>query len=161
MQNALLYTPPMKSERFLRKVAVYMLLVKDEQVLLLRRYNTGWMDGYYTLPAGHVDGQERAIDAAVRETKEEVGVAIVRSDIQLMYTVHRYSSDTMEYIDLFFKAEAWQGEPRLMEADKADDVSWFPLNALPEKILDYVRHVIETYPKGEIYFEAGWDKKTQ
>ena len=149
----------MKTERFLRRVAVYILLEKDAKVLLLRRFNTGWMDGYYTLPAGHVEGGESAMDAAIREAKEETGVDVQRQDLRFVHMSHRYSTDIVEYIDIFFKASTWSGEPHTAEPDKSDDVSWFPIDALPEKTLNYVRHAIESYPKGEAYAETDWDKK--
>jgi hypothetical protein len=43
----------MSTERFKLRAAAYLLLIKDGKVLLLRRSNTGWRDGEYTLPAGH------------------------------------------------------------------------------------------------------------
>ena len=34
----------------------HLLLLKDEQVLLLRRENTGYEDGNYSVVAGHIEG---------------------------------------------------------------------------------------------------------
>jgi len=45
-------------EKFMVRAAVYLILVKDGRVLLSRRYKTGWMDGMYSLVAGHIDGNE-------------------------------------------------------------------------------------------------------
>ena len=47
-----------KKERFKLIPAVYLLLRRDEEVLLLRRANTGYQDGKYGLIAGHLDGDE-------------------------------------------------------------------------------------------------------
>ncbi len=33
------------TNRFMLRAAVYLMPIKDGQILLLRRYNTGWMDG--------------------------------------------------------------------------------------------------------------------
>lgn len=46
-------------------VTVHMLFLRGEQVLLIRRYQTGYMDGHYSLPAGHLDGGERVRMAAL------------------------------------------------------------------------------------------------
>jgi 8-oxo-dGTP pyrophosphatase MutT (NUDIX family) len=43
---------------------------------MLRRVNTGWMDGYYGFPAGHKETGESFLDCAIREVKEEVGLDI-------------------------------------------------------------------------------------
>lgn len=55
-------------------VSVYLILVKDGKVLLLRRANTGYEDGNYGLVAGHLDGDESATTGMVREASEESGL---------------------------------------------------------------------------------------
>ncbi|KAJ1488286.1 NUDIX hydrolase domain-like protein, partial [Baffinella frigidus] len=52
--------------------AAYLLLRRGSSVLLGKRWGTGWMDGKYTLPAGHVDPGERILQAAAREAREEI-----------------------------------------------------------------------------------------
>lgn len=55
----------MRDKRFTLRVAAYLILIKKNKVLLLRRFNTGWEDGNYTLISGHLEGQEavkKAID---------------------------------------------------------------------------------------------------
>lgn len=42
----------MKKERFKVCCAVYMIVRQDNKILFLKRQNTGYMDGYYALPAG-------------------------------------------------------------------------------------------------------------
>lgn len=46
------------SSRFTTVVAVHLILIKENQVLLARRFNTGYEDGNFSVPAGHVDEHE-------------------------------------------------------------------------------------------------------
>lgn len=66
----------MSKQRFTAPVTIHLFLVKDDSILLFRRYNTGYEDGNYSVVAGHLDGGETVKEAAVREAKEETGVDI-------------------------------------------------------------------------------------
>ena len=54
---------------------------KDE-VLLLRRQNTGYEDGKLSLPGGHLEKNERVVDALIRELEEEIGVTFKESELE-------------------------------------------------------------------------------
>ncbi len=83
-------------------VAVHLLLIQDEDILLLRRYNTGYEDGNYSVCAGHVDGNEVYLDAMIREAKEEIGINISKMHLKPVQVMHRKKDD--ERIDYFFLA---------------------------------------------------------
>lgn len=52
--------------RFKLILSIYVILIKDGRVLLLRRAHTGYEDGKYGLPSGHADGNETARSATCR-----------------------------------------------------------------------------------------------
>lgn len=137
----------MAKVKFTMRVAVNLILIKDGKALLLRRFNTGWKDGEYGTVAGHVDGNETIAHAAVREAQEEAGIAIRELDLYVVHTQHRISTDA-EYIDFNIKADTWSGEPKNLEPDKCDDLSWHPIDQLPENTIPYIRLVFENIKAG-------------
>lgn len=145
----------MSVERFSMRAAVYLILLKGDHVLLSRRFNTGWMDGNYSLVSGHIDGNESVSNSMIREAEEEAGIKISKEDLHPATVVHRRSSD-QEYMDFFFVAKKWMGEPKIKEFDKCDDLSWFPLDKLPVNILPHVANAIKNYQYKVPFFESGW-----
>jgi len=143
-------------EKFMVRAAVYLILVKDGRVLLSRRYKTGWMDGMYSLVAGHIDGKFMGYLPMIREAYEEAGIKIEKKDLIPNKVLHR-KSDDCEYMDFFFTAKVWSGTPKIMEPNKCDGISWFLINNLPKNTLPYVRKVIENLNNGIPFIESGWE----
>lgn len=152
------YTARM-AEKFRPFSAVHLLLIREGKTLLLRRFQTGWRDGEYSVIAGHIDGNEPISVAMQREAKEEGGIDVMIDDLRVVHTMHRMAEDGKEYIDFFFTTEKWEGEPYIAEPDKCDDLSWFMLSELPENMVPYVRVGLEKYRAGEPFSEFGWDAK--
>lgn len=144
------------TERFRPRAAVYLLLIKDEKILLMRRYKTGWNDGNYSLASGHIDGNEPAEQAMLREAKEEIGITIPLENLRFAHVSHRFAPD-VEYIDFYFTADAWEGEPYNAEPNKCDEVAWYDLDALPENIIPNVQDVLEHYAQNQPYSVFGWE----
>jgi 8-oxo-dGTP diphosphatase len=144
--------------RFTVIPAVYIIFRDGDKVLLLRRANTGYHDGEYSLPAGHVDGGEPAIQAACREAREEVDVTIQSEDLRLVHTMHRLSQEPElhERIDLFFEAEKWSGELRNVEPEKCDELRWTELSDLPTNVIPEVQQALAAYAVNEPYSSFGF-----
>lgn len=142
----------MKKEKFKLKFAVYLIPRRNNEVLLSLRQNTGWMDGYYSLVAGHVDGGETPEEATIRETKEEAGATVRSEDLKFVHVMHRLKDNPDdEYIDMFFECEKWDGELYNAEPEKCAGLDWFPIDNLPDNILPYVKDVL-TKGTQQIYF---------
>lgn len=144
----------MVRDRFTLSAAVYLLLIRDSQVLLSRRYNTGWSDGMYSLVSGHIDGREPLTIAMSREAKEEAGITIRPQDLQFVHVMHRNSDK--EYIDFFFTTDTWEGELHNAEPEKCDELQWFPLNDIPNNTLPYIKQVIHDYRNQVAFSEVDW-----
>ena len=145
-------------DRFTFLATVNIFLIKEGKILLIRRANTGFFDGSYEAPAGHIDGGEPVRKAAAREALEEVGVSINPEDLHVVHVMHRYGQKA-ERIEFFLTAEKWEGEPENREPDKCDDIAWFPLNSLPENMVPKSHHALEQYLKGETFSEYDWEQK--
>uniref|UniRef100_A0A7S0E0I8 8-oxo-dGTP diphosphatase n=1 Tax=Hanusia phi TaxID=3032 RepID=A0A7S0E0I8_9CRYP len=111
-------------------------------ILLSRRFNTGFMDGWYGLPAGHVRPTERIHETVMREAKEELGIEVEQGAISVMSTMHRLNKKR-EYMDFFCIVNSWKGPIVNNEPDKCDDLQFFPVDNLPENTIEHVRQGIQ------------------
>jgi 8-oxo-dGTP pyrophosphatase MutT (NUDIX family) len=141
--------------RFKLLGAVHLFLLREGQVLLLRRFNTGYEDGKYSVPAGHLDGGEEVKAATVREAYEEAGVRIDPADLTIVGVMHRRSDE--ERVDFFLAASRWTGEITNAEPHKCDELAWFPLDALPGNMIPYVRRALENVRQGCWFDSFGWE----
>lgn len=147
------------TEKFRAYASAYIVLVKGDQVLLLRRYNTGYQDGNYGLVAGHFEGGETAKECIIRESREEAGIVLSPDDLDVVHVMHRIYPER-EYFDVFLRAEKWGGEIINMEPDKCDELKWYDLNNLPENMVPEVKLALENIRSGIAYGQFGWgDRK--
>lgn len=147
------------AERLKALVAVHLLLIKDNQVLLSRRFNTGYHDGDYSVAAGHVEMGETSTEAMIREAEEELGIKIRPDDLKFSTIMHRYSDDKSERMDFFFSCKTWAGKETICEPNKCDDLKWVDIGKLPDNTIDYVRRGIECYQQDVKFIEFGWEAK--
>jgi len=122
------------------KAAVFVV-VRDDRgwVLLHRRKGTGYMDSYYDFPSGHIDPGEGFAGAAIRELQEETSLRAGEADLRLKHLNLNHTD--FPYINAVFDVEKWQGEPKIMEPNKCDDMGFFATDALPEKCTLAVRYI--------------------
>lgn len=141
-------------ERFKLIASIYLFLIRNNRILLMRRFHTGYEDGNYGLPAGHLEDNESALEGLIREVKEEIGVKIKASDVELVHVMHRREKDIR--LDLFYTTKNFSGAVSNAEPDKCDDVGWFDLDKLPRNTISYIKKALLCYQKGIIYSEVGW-----
>ena len=112
--------------RFAVVPAAYVFLLDDGRVLLQLRAGTGYYDGWWgASAAGHVEAGESVLDAAVRESAEEIGVAIAPDALAPLTTMHRTGpsgTPVDQRVDFFFACREWSGEPALLEP-KAEELA--------------------------------------
>ena len=144
-----------KRDQFL--VTVHLILMRANQILLLRRFNTGYEGGKYSLIAGHVEHSEWVLDAMIREAREEAGIEIAGADLSITGVLQRKTTD--ERIDFFLAARTWSGEITNQEPDKCDDLAWFGLDRLPTNVIPYIRRAIENCQRQQgMWFDTFEDR---
>jgi 8-oxo-dGTP diphosphatase len=145
---------PLQSHRNYYTVVTsgYIILERDGKIPMLRRFNTGYQDGNYGLPAGHLEAGEMPTAGTVREVVEEIGVDLKSEELSIVHIMYRHCSDH-ERVDFFFTAKNWSGEVTNVEPHRCDDVSWFPLDNLPENTVPYIKTALDNYRAGTFYSE--------
>lgn len=141
--------------------ASYLIFKKDSKVAFLLRSNTSWMNNYYSLPSGKVEVGESFLQAAVRETKEEVGVDLRAEQLRPVLTCHRREmdggNDGMVWVDVMFEVLEWKGELINAEPHMHGELAWLDLDNLPDNIIPSLRIMLEAYQAGQSYCEQGWE----
>ena len=139
------------SERHLTRTAVFVILERNNHIFFLRRANTGWADGMLTIPAGHVDKGDLVSEAAIAEAKEEACVDVRAEDLEFVHV--DYIRD--EYVNFYFSAKKWTGEPTIGEPQLASEALWIDKGSLPDDVTPQLRRLFEQMKVGSFFSEFG------
>ncbi|TQF01979.1 NUDIX domain-containing protein [Kitasatospora acidiphila] len=121
-------------------IGVHLVLIREDRILLGRRRNTGYADGWWHLPAGHLEAGESVAAGMVREAEEELGLLIAEDELRLVHVLHdRDPDDGVVRLQLFFATDTYRGEPANCESHKCSELRWWPLTGLPEPTVPYLR----------------------
>jgi 8-oxo-dGTP diphosphatase len=120
-----------------RKVAADVVMMKGGCVLLVKRAFPP-DKGSWAIPGGYIEWDESPEDAARREVNEETGLVVDK--LRLLDILGDPTRHPDQLITALFLGEA-HGEVRA--GDDAEDATWFPVNALPEKMALDHRDAVE------------------
>ncbi len=143
-------------ERYRTVVAIHLLLIRDGAILLGERRNTGWADGMFHLPGGHLERGESLLEASCREADEELGISVDHDDARLVHVLHRLAVGDAR-VDFFFTVTRWQGELLNREPDKCARLEWFALDRLPATMVAYGAKVLGECLAGREFSVFGWN----
>ena len=141
-------------ERYLSRIGVDILLERKNEasgrceILLLKRQGTGYYDGYYDMPGGHLEANEDIFDGMIREAKEEIGITIKREDMKILHIYHKYKRGMLKFV---FKVCKYEGIPINNELDKCEKIEWIDLENLPENIVPSIKIELDNIKRGIYY----------
>lgn len=150
-------------KRFETPTAIFLIITRNYnqklQVLLQKRQNTGFKDGFWdTAASGHVEKNENVSEAVIREAKEEIGINISKKDLKFAGFYYN-NIDFKVYCYIYFHASSYEGFPTIKELEKCSALDWFDINNLPDKIIPDRKTAIENYLSNIYFGEIGWNAK--
>lgn len=123
---------------------------KDKILLGLRKNCYG--AGTWALPGGHLEFNERLVDALCREAKEEMGIKISPSDLKLISIVDDLQPENnLHYVHVSFEMHNSHLQPQLMEPDRCEEWRFFHVDELPQKFFPPHQGIIENYFNNQLY----------
>jgi 8-oxo-dGTP diphosphatase len=134
------------------KIGCEVIIRKGDTILLGKRGKAAFGTGTWALPGGHLELQERLVDAICRELKEELDADVAPSQLTLVSIVDDLNpkADT-HYVHMTFELLDPQFEPKLMEPESCDEWRYYPLNALPENFFMPHKGIILNYLAQRLY----------
>jgi len=127
-----------------------LILEEKGHILLLKQTTSN--GGKYTLIGGTVEPEEFALQALIRESKEEAGISLNPHDLELVHTLHKKRKKDIRIV-LYFRTKRYKGHLRARETEKFSSVKWFAIHQLPQNLSPTVEHVLKMYQKGIRYSE--------
>jgi 8-oxo-dGTP pyrophosphatase MutT (NUDIX family) len=88
---------------------------------------------------------EYSWDAAIREAREEIGINLKKENLQLLYPKEHLVEKEGKIVHIvhFIYSTSIDESSEISVNKESDEARWFPVNKLPDKMLDSKKSVIE------------------
>ncbi len=89
------------------------LIIQNDEgtVLFMRRANTGFADGMWSLPGGRVGHGELLVQAAAREAEEENDLHVHIQDLHTAHVLNKTSNDGTPVVGWYFHTKNLDRHP--------------------------------------------------
>ena len=131
--------------------AVFWIICDSEwKILFQKRQNTWYMDRWYQLPSGHLEGTETMEEWLIRELKEEIGIS--PTSLKISHITHRNAGDRV-YFTIFAEIFTYDGEIQNLETEKCSELRFIDIenddtsNIVPYnlEVLDWIKNGISLW----------------
>jgi isopentenyl-diphosphate Delta-isomerase len=129
---------------------------EEPEVLLQKRASNKrtWPNCYDISAAGHIDLAEEPLVAALRETKEEIGIVIGNSQLKLISVQRAYLTDTGGSIENEFQwlylLELDNAQDFALQEEEVASLSWKPLSEFRQELTNNTDSYV---PHGNPYYQ--------
>jgi 8-oxo-dGTP diphosphatase len=123
-------------------VAVAIIVADGRVLLVRRRVPEGRL--WWQFPAGAIEPGETSEEAAVRETREETGLAVAAIRT-LGERVHPETSRRLVYVACEVLADVVTGAAHVVDQDEVDAVEWCDRAKLAEYVLSPLAEPVQRY----------------
>lgn len=137
---------------------VIVILILRQHVLLRLHPPAESDNEYWALPSGKPDADD-ALAAAARIARTQLSLDLALTDLSQVGAVHGRPPIGPARLGLFFAAEAVpdrHGNPRNADPRRCAQLQWFPLDAMPSRLVTYHAAGIDLYRHGQSFATIGW-----
>jgi 8-oxo-dGTP diphosphatase len=134
------------------KIGCEVFIRKGDKILLGKRGQAAYGTGTWALPGGHLERDEKLVEAICRELKEELNADVTPDKVKLVSIVDDINKDAgSHYLHITFELLDPDFEPERMEPDYCDEWRFFDLKDLPENFFPPHKGILENYLTERLY----------
>ena len=117
------------SERIKFNASVSFIVEEDNKILLFYRTDGYFKDGWWIIPAGHIEENEPAAQTVIREAKEELGIDVDIKDVEFVHILHNLVGENNR-LDFYFRIGKFKGKIQNLEPSKCAEMRFFDKDTL-------------------------------
>jgi len=132
------------------KVGTSIIIMNESNEILIGKRKGSHGEGFYSVPGGHVEHNEKVLDACYRELEEETGITreLIDSIKFVDFSEDFFPEEDKHYITMYYAVyvpDSLRLTVRNLEPDKCKEWLWVHLNALPKNMFCDTYNMIQKY----------------
>lgn len=124
-------------------------IIKNDawEVLFQKRSNTGYADGLFQIPAGHMELEESMYDAIIRKMKQELDITIHKDNLELVHIAHRVRKWAKEGFDIYFHISSYEWKIINNEPNKCEKIEFRDIHKIYNDTINFDIEVLKKVEK--------------